>query len=281
MVLIKTFVDNKQQPLYMDDGLYHQLENSVKPSVQKEDFDFVLIIEGEEGSGKSVLAQQIAKVLDPKFSIAQICFNSDEFIKAVTNAKKNQCIIFDEAFTGLSSRASLSEVNNLVISMMMEMRQKNLFIIIVMPSLFMLDKYVVLHRAKGVFHVYMHGNRRGFWRFFNKRAMKYLYFTGKKFYDYQYAEHTSFGRFRKQYMVDEGEYRRKKALIFGKKKRLSRSETYKEQRDILIYLLMKVSKKSQRETSRFVSKYDVKLSHQTINEIFHKVNAQILDSGGQ
>ena len=281
MVLIKTFVDNKQQPLYMDDGLYHQLENSVKPSVQKEDFDFVLVIEGEEGSGKSVLAQQVAKVLDPKFSMAQICFTADEFIKTVTNAKKNQCIVFDEAFTGLSSRASLSEVNNLVISLMMEMRQKNLFIIIVMPSLFMLDKYVVLHRAKGVFHVYMHGNRRGFWRFFNKRAMKYLYFTGKKFYDYQYADHTSFGRFRKQYMVDEAEYRRKKALIFGKKKRLSRSETYKEQRDILIYLLMKVSKKSQRETSRFVSGFDIKLSHQTINEIFHKVNAQILDSGGK
>ncbi len=237
-----------------------------------------LIIEGEEGSGKSVLAQQIAKVLHPDFSIDQICFTADEFIKAVSKSKKHECIIFDEAFTGLSSRASLSEVNNLVISMMMEMRQKNLFIIIVMPSLFMLDKYVVLHRAKGVFHVYMNGNKRGFWRFFNKKDMKYLYFTGKKFYEYQYATHTSFGRFEKQYLVDEAQYRRKKALMFGKKKRLSRGETYKEQRDLLICLLMKETSKSQRETSRFLSKFDFKLSHVTINEIFHKVNSQILNS---
>ena len=278
MVLIPIEVEGNRVPLYMDKGLYNQLEHSVKPSVQKEDFDFVLIVEGEEGSGKSVFSQQIAKILDPKFSIEQIAFTANEFIDKITKAKKNQCIIFDEGFTGLSSRSSLSEINNLVISLMMEMRQKNLFIIIVMPSLFMLDKYAVLHRAKGVFHIYMRKGRRGFWRFFNKKAMKYLYLTGKKFYEYQYAEHTSFGRFKKQYMVNEAEYRRKKGLSFKKKTRSTRAEAYKEQRDILIFLFMREERKSYRQMSMFLSKFDIKLSHMALNEIFNRVNAQILRS---
>ena len=180
MVLVPINVDNQNIPLYMDGGLYNQLNDNVKPAVQKEDFDFVMIVDGEEGAGESVLAFQIAKILDPNFNMDNICFTADDFINAITKAKKNQCIVFDEGFTGLSSRASLSEINNLVISMMMEMRQKNLFVIIVMPSVFMLDKYAVFHRAKGLFHVYMRSGRRGFWRFFNKRARKYLYLLGKK-----------------------------------------------------------------------------------------------------
>lgn len=278
MVLVETIVDNKKLALYMDGGLYNQLNDNVKPAVQKEDFDFVMVVDGEEGSGKSVMAFQIAKVLDPNFKKENICFTADEFINAITKAKKNECIVFDEGFTGLSSRASLSEVNNLVIALMMEMRQKNLFIIIVMPSVFMLDKYAVFHRAKGLFHVYMNEGHRGYWRFFNRKALKYLYITGKKFYEYTGCEHTSFGRFHKQYTINEQEYRRKKAAIFKKKKRFTRAETYKDQRDILLYVLMKELGKSQRATARFLSKYDLKFSHVTLNEIFHKINNQFLRS---
>ena len=278
MVLVKTIVDNETLSLYMDDGLYKQLNENVKPAVQKEDFDFVMVVDGEEGSGKSVLAFQIGKVLDPNLNMDNICFTADDFINAITKAKKNQCIIFDEGFTGLSSRASLSEINNLVISMMMEMRQKNLFVIIVMPSVFMLDKYAVFHRAKGLFHVYMDSNRRGFWRFFNRKATKYLYLLGKKFYEYDKAEHTSFGRFRKQYTINEAQYRKKKAQVFKRRRRITRAEAYKEQRDILLYVLMKELGKSQREMSRFLSKYDIKFSHVTLNEIYHKVNEHFLRS---
>lgn len=278
MVLVPINVLQDKVSLYMDDGLYNQLTEYVKPSVQKEDFDFVMIVDGEEGSGKSVAAQQIAKVLDPNFEIDTICFTADEFIKKVTSAKKNQCIIFDEAFTGLSSRSSLSEINHLVVSMMMEMRQKNLFIIIVMPSVFMLDKYAVFHRAKGLFHVYLDDGKRGYWRFFNRKAMKYLYITGKKFYEYEQATHTSFGRFQKIYTVDEIEYRKRKAAAFNKKKRSTKAEAYKQQRDILLYVLMKNLGKSQRELSRILTNYDLTFSHVTLNEIFHQVNKNYMPS---
>lgn len=278
MVLVPITVDNEKIPLYADDGLYEQTIKYVKPAVQIEDFDFVEVVDGEEGSGKSVFAQQVAKLRDPDFNIKNICFTPQEFVEAVTNAKKNECIVFDEGFTGLSSRASLSEVNNLLVSLMMEMRQRNLFVIIVMPTVFMLDRYVVLHRAKGLFHVYMDEGRRGFWKFYNRTALKYLYFTGKKYYEYSKAQYTSFGRFKRQYTVNEIEYRRRKTLAFSKKRRKTRADAYKEQRDILLYAFMKETNKSQREMSRFLGKYDIALSHVTLNEIFHKINSQFASS---
>jgi len=67
--------------------------------------------------------------------------------------KKGQCIIFDEAFTGLSSRGALSGINKALVGLMMQMRQKNLFVIMVLPTFFMLDKYAAIFRAKALIHV--------------------------------------------------------------------------------------------------------------------------------
>lgn len=279
MVLVPTVVNNENIPLYMDDGLYNQLLNFARPIVQKKDFDFVIAVDGEEGSGKSVFAMQIGKILDPDLHLDNICFTPDEFVNAVTKAKKNQCIIFDEAFTGMSNRASLSEINKLIVSLMMEMRQKNLFVIVVMPTFFMFEKYVVFHRAKGFFHVYINEDMdRGQWRFFNRKSMRYLYIKGKKYYDYEVQDHTSFGKFRDQYMVDETAYRAKKAIAFSKKRRKTKADAYKEQRDVLLYAFMREIGKSQREMSRFLAKYDINLSHVTLNEVFHKMHAQFSSS---
>lgn len=278
MVLVGINVEGKKVPLYMDGRLYKALTKQVIPSVRKKDFDYVIIVDGEEGSGKSVFAQQLGKILDPELNLSNICFTAEEFINAVTKANKNQCIIFDEAFTGLSSRSSLSEVNNLVVSLMMEMRQKNLFIILVMPTLFMLDKYAVLQRAKGLFHVYMRKGTRGFWRFFGKRGIKFLYLNGKKQYDYSTTPHKTFGRFKDQYTINESKYRVKKGKAFGKKKRKTKSDTYKEQRDILIYAFMKEMNKPAREMSRLLPKYRIKLSHVTLSEVYNRVNDNMLRS---
>lgn len=237
MVVLNVKVDGKDTKLYSDGGLKKQLDAHVIPAVQKKDFDYLLIVDGEEGSGKSVFSMQLAKILDPNFCLSQVVFTPKEFIKAIVDAKPHSCIVFDEAFTGLSSRSSLSEVNQLLVSLMMEMRQKNLFVIVVMPTFFMLDRYVILHRARGLFHVYLHGLNRGYWRFFSKDRMKYLYLAGKKMYSYTAGKHLFFGRFLNQYMVNEDEYRVRKRASFSVKKRTTSAEKYKFQRDVLFWIL--------------------------------------------
>lgn len=221
----------------MDNNLYHQLNKYVKPSVQKKDFDCVLAIDGEEGCGKSVFSFQLAKILDPNFKLSQIAFTPNEFTKAITEAKPFQCIIFDEAFFGLSARASLSEVNQLLISLMMEMRQKNLFVILVMPTYYMLDKYCVLHRCKGLFHVYLREGKRGFWVYYNRRRMKHLYLIGKKTYTYNLVKYLFFGRFMDQYTVNEMAYKERKRQSLTQKRRTTKDDTHIWQRDVLFNII--------------------------------------------
>lgn len=238
MVVVSISVEGKKQGLYMDTWLQNELKTNVQKKVQKKDFDYLFCVDGEEGSGKSVFAMQIAKVLDPRFNVNKLAFTPKEFVQCITKSSKYSCVIFDEAFTGLSSRSALSEINQLMISLMMEMRQRNLFVIIVMPSVFMLDKYVALHRARCLFHVYLNKEgRRGYWSFYPKNKLKDLFLKGKRTYSYWGAKAPRWGNFADTYTINEDEYRNKKHESLNYKKRITRAETYKAQRDTLLFLL--------------------------------------------
>lgn len=237
MVVLDIELEGEKKKLYMDDYLHEQVTTKVQPKVKKKDNDWVWIVDGAEGSGKSVLAQQIAKVLDDTFTVDHMCMTPKEFTKAILTAKKGQCIVFDEAFTGLSSRASLTEINKLIVSLMMEMRQKNLFVIIVMPTIFLLDRYVALFRARGLFHVYLKNGNRGRWIYFNNKKKKLLYFFGKKLYSYGKPQSSFRGRFYDQYTINEAKYREKKNQALMDKSRSTKAETYKYHRDTLFWIL--------------------------------------------
>ena len=208
----------------------------VKHVVTKKDRDFVLAIDGEEGSGKSVLAQQLAKELDPNFNLDNICFNADQFISRLKKAPKFSCIVLDEAFSSANSRSALTEVNKSLIGVATEMRQRNLFVIIVIPSFFDLDKYFALWRCRALFHVYFNKKgARGQYVIFPKTQKKYLYLTGKKFYDYSKPRSPYPAcSFKEYYTVDEQEYRKKKAEAFKKRTVSNLARRWKIQRDALI-----------------------------------------------
>ena len=266
MTVIPINVEGKERTLYMDNKLYNQLETVVKPNIHKKDKDGVYIVDGEEGSGKSVFALQIAKVLDPEFSLDRECFSAEEFVKAIVKSKKGQCVIYDEAFTGLSSRGSLSEINRLLVSLMMEMRQKNLFVIIVMPTFFLLDKYVALWRAKGLFHVYTKRGKRGRWCFFNKKKKKLLYLQGKKLYSYNIPRTSFRGRFYDQYTINEQGYRKKKGNALQNKSRVTRAKEYMNQRNTLFWILKRELKLTQVQTAEYCKKWGYSIDRSTISD---------------
>lgn len=221
--------------LKIDNILQGELDR-IKKAVTKKDRDFVLVVDGEEGSGKSVLAQQIAKYLDPKFHMDNICFNADQFIDRLKKSSKFSCIILDEAFSSANSRSALSEVNRSLIGVATEMRQQNLFVIIVIPSFFDLDKYFALWRCRALIHVYFgKDGARGQYVIFPKTKKKYLYLTGKKFYDYSKPKSPyppcSFNNY---YTVDEEQYRLKKSLAFKTRVVSNTAKRWKTQRDALV-----------------------------------------------
>ena len=184
---------NEYVEYFIEDRLKHNLDTKVIPMLTLKDKDCILALDGREGAGKSTLALQIGKYVDPTLDLSRVVFNAEEFRQAIFKAKKGQCIIFDEAFTGLSSRAALSGINRTLISLMMQMRQKNLFVIIVLPTFFLLDKYVALFRARALIHVYENKGVRGYFRLYNSKLKKLLYIFGKKDYSYGFkAAKTKF-----------------------------------------------------------------------------------------
>jgi len=189
------------------------LENAltIAKTVIKKDWDMVFCVDGSEGTGKSVFAQQAAKFCDPSLNIDRIVFTPKEFRDAVMKAKKFQAVIYDEAYTGLSSRATMSLINRTLISMLAEIRQRNLIVFVVMPTFFDLDKYVALWRSRALMHVYITGEfQRGQFAFYNVDKKKDLYIQGKKFYSYSNPRPNFIGRFTNHYTVDEEAYKKKK-----------------------------------------------------------------------
>ncbi len=265
-----------QSTYSMDSRLKNNLDEKVIPSLKEKDKDCVLVIDGREGSGKSTFAFQIGKYVDPSLSLKRVVFSPDGFREAILSAKKGQCVIYDEAFTGFSSRNSLSPVNRILVSLSMQMRQKNLLVLIVLPTIFLLDKYMALFRTNSLIHVFESKGRRGYFKLFNSRSKKYLILSGQKMMSYtSKGVKTRFhGRFYGKFALGgeevEKEYRKmkEKALSDSEKTSMTSSHVkFKEQRDLLIYLVRKNMKLSYREMSELFAEYDLPLSYVQIRAL--------------
>lgn len=206
----KALSNSQELGYYMPPKIQNML-NKAKDQVIRKDWDRVYLIDGSEGSGKSLFGLQLGKFLDPTLSLDNVVFNGDDFSKAISEAKKNQCIIFDEAFNGLGSSAATSKLNRLIVRKLMECRQKNLFIIVILPTVFLLQKYVAIFRSQCLFHVYATNKGvRGYYRVYNKLNKKLLYIQGYKLYSYSKPYVKNSYRFYGVYPLDEGQYRKKK-----------------------------------------------------------------------
>lgn len=254
---------------YMSPILRAELKK-IRHLVIHKDRDWVGVTDGDEGSGKSVLAMQICKELDPTFNVDRIVYNADDFTDKIKKAKKGQAILMDEGYAAANARASLSEVNRALVALATEMRQKNLFVMICIPSFFDLDKYFAIHRSRALFHVYFNSKGdRGQFVVYPKTAKKLLFLNGKR--NYSYAKPRSpypAMRFLNHYVIDEEVYRERKSLAFHKRTASNRAKMWLQQRDSFIKELYYRFQLTQEEISKLPVKYKVKgLSQQAIAKV--------------
>lgn len=206
--MVKVFQDTDKE-FYMD-GYLKQILDTAKKEIQK-NWDMVFLIDGMEGSGKSVLTMQMAYYCDPTLTVDRIVFNDDDFKKAITEAKPFQAIHYDEAYQGLNSRSAMSKVNKSIVQMLTVIRAKQLFIFIVLPSFFDLDKYVAIWRTRALINVYHTEDfQRGFFKYYSHGDKKKLYLGGKKYYNYSLVRPEFRGHFPDFYPVDKELYKEKK-----------------------------------------------------------------------
>jgi len=228
---------------YVDKYTLKQL-NVAKDNVIKGDVDRFYIIDGREGTGKSTLAFQLAYSVDNTFNLDRVCFTSQELTTKIRELKKYQALVFDEAFNGLSSKGALSKENKLLVKLLMECRQKNLFVFIVLPTIFLLEKYVAIFRSHALFHVFVsrkNVNRRSY-AIYNYKYKKMLYLLGKNNLDYTQPYMHRFYRFYGKLppSINKEQYIKKKLEAFtigGKKEKTKKIFI---QRNIAWYMLTQI-----------------------------------------
>ena len=261
---------------YIDDRLKEKIDTVIAPDLKKKDKDCVICIDGFEGVGKSTFAFQLGKYYDPTLDLSRVVFTPEAFRDAVYKAKKGQCIVYDEAFTGLSSRASLSGINRVLISLMMQMRQKNLLVLIVLPTFFLLDKYVALFRTRALIHVYENKGIRGYFKVYNRKQKTLLYMLGQKTYSYNTKKvKTRFkGRFYGIFPLGddkvEERYRKnkEKALEESEKNPMTSAQVkYRNQRDVILFILRKKTELTYKEIENMLNDYDIEMSYVQIRAI--------------
>lgn len=189
-----------------------------------QDFDCVVLVDGNEGAGKSVFGMQVAYALDKYRSIdldKQVCWYPEQVHEAITSLEPGRAIVWDEARRGLNRRRSTQDVNMEVTDLLAECRQNNLFLVVIMPSFYDMDMNVAVWRSRLLLHVWYDWdieNRekplsRGKFRMYSEKGKKRLYTdkNARMGYHYPFLKGECFdASFPHHYVVDELEYRRLK-----------------------------------------------------------------------
>lgn len=114
-----------------------------KNKIENKDRMVIILLWGDPGSGKSVVAQKFAHIVSPNLiSIDKIAFDKDELIRAVLACQK-ETVIGDEGIALFFSRGAMSKEGRLMAELMGQCRQKNLFLPICMIDILNTDSMIL------------------------------------------------------------------------------------------------------------------------------------------
>jgi len=252
--------------------------------------DVVLVIDGDEGQGKSELAvgtcYYISQQTGRNYDINNIFFDLKKVIE-FAQTKSNQIIHFDEAVLGLLIGQRWEKAQQQFIQLVMVARKKRHFIVLCIPKFHRLPPYVIEDRALGLVHVYSRKNiEKGRFCYFRKESKDCLYDywkrkrskAYKKYYDFR----GTFGEASKVVFTEDEwkEYDKKKdigILIIGKKNEelTPRQEKWVDQRNrVVTYFILKNNLKSE-QTRKILKLMGVDLSATQIKAMVRELGNEI------
>lgn len=144
------------------------------------DFDYVIIIDGPEGGGKSTFAAHIKALYDGTYNLDNVCYDSTGLLGLMQTAKKGSMIILDEAVTSLMSRTALDRYQVRLIQAFSIVRERNLVFLLLIPNLGLLDK-AIQTRAVYRIWVYPKGQNRGYAKIYYSKRTPWT--TGKPWHE--------------------------------------------------------------------------------------------------
>jgi len=174
--------------------------------------DYVIVIVGREGFGKTTLETQLCAIIDPHFTLNRLCFTGEEVLNSFKNGNPLDAIGIDEGAFSLFSREAMVQTQRDMIKLIMAIRKKCFFIVICCPSYKDLDSYIRNHRVAMLFDI----RERGKFQAYIGDALAYVnqFIQQKKRISEIKVDmkHSWYGSFRvnKPPTIDDDEYEKKK-----------------------------------------------------------------------
>ena len=226
--------------LKVDPKLQRTLNDVIK-RVKEKNWDYVAIVAGLPGAGKSTMAQTLAKYCDETFDESKIAFSDEDFIRITNEVPEYSSVILDESFQSLNAKISMSSAFLRIINHLQIIRQKHLFVFLCLPNFFDLSKGVAVFRASHLYVAYPNEvGDRGRFLAFDRDAKRELYIRGSKYMNYNAIKANYFGQFWENDVVPEKLYERMKLTHLQSQGKDNKTTTKKEnQRDALINYLRK------------------------------------------
>lgn len=124
-------------------------------ALPKRDLDNLLLFTGAEGAGKSTIAYQVLKALDPSFSLKRVAFSVQDFIRLSASVPRGAAYWGDEML--LNKRKSMTRDNIALLDHLQVCRGLNHHMAICFPHDMLLDEAVLNHRVRWNVHVPVRG----------------------------------------------------------------------------------------------------------------------------
>ncbi len=127
---------------------YNYIINKARSRTLAKNQNYMLIVVGPTGSGKSYSAISLAMMIDKSFDIERICFDAESFLELASQGlDPGSVIVFDEAGIDVSSREWYSVRNRAINQTVETFRRDNLVCIWTTPVLSNIDK-----KSRSYFH---------------------------------------------------------------------------------------------------------------------------------
>ena len=169
----KVVTDRLNQKRRSHPPSYYLKENlkSIVRNCKWDHQDWIFLVTGMEGSGKSNLAISVASEMDPTFSIKEgMIYELGDYVNFLEKYRSVpfKALVFDEAISVLFSRQHATRESKAFIEFMNENRQLKHFMIFVVPSPFNIDIDIRERRFKTMLYVFH--NRK-------TRVRKYAFYS--------------------------------------------------------------------------------------------------------
>jgi len=201
--------DKQEGDLYLDGFLKKKLDFALKH--QDKNNDVLGIIEGKEGTGKSSLAGNVMRyVTKDNFNpdTQMIGSDYDDALKKISEAPHGSVLFFDEGNSFFMGTSTMTREHRDLHKVFSIFRQKNLFVIICLPSFLRLGTYFALDRSHFLLRTYVKGTQRGYFMYFGEKKKDQLYRVGKRDGYNKDAVRSNFrGRFTKCITLESKEYK--------------------------------------------------------------------------